>query len=108
MSDVDLIAYIGGGCRRGVAELARDGSAFDKHLYQTRLKCARQHLRWRGLKMPAKPTKAQPVTPAKRQRTPVAVQRPHAIQPDLFADAPAGLVERLWVLKEQRSAAAAA
>src|SRR5206468_6126647 len=59
ISDADLIAYIGGGCRRGVAELARDGSAFDKHLYQTRLSCAKKRLGWRGLTMPKRATKVQ-------------------------------------------------
>jgi hypothetical protein len=63
----ELIAYISGGCRRSVAELARgDVGLFDKHLYQTRLDCAKKHLAWRSLKMPAKPTKQKPVTPRRR------------------------------------------
>jgi hypothetical protein len=52
MSDDELIAYIAGRCRTEVAELAREGAIFDKHLYRTRLKCAKQHLEWRRLKMP--------------------------------------------------------
>ncbi len=52
MSDGELIAYIAGRCQAEVAELSREGTVFDKHLYRTRLKCARQHLEWRGLKMP--------------------------------------------------------
>jgi hypothetical protein len=59
MSDAELIAYIGGGCRRGVAELARDGSTFDKHLYQTRLNCAKRQAARRKLAMPKRATKAQ-------------------------------------------------
>jgi hypothetical protein len=56
MSDVKLIAYIGGRCRLEVAELAREGASFDKHLYRVRLKVAKQHLEWRGLWMPPRKT----------------------------------------------------
>ncbi len=80
MSDDELIAYISGGCRRSVAELARDNGIFDKHLYETRLKCAKRHLSWRGLEMPERQTKGKPVTPRKPARK-VVIE-----QPDLFED----------------------
>jgi hypothetical protein len=120
MSDADLIAYIGGGCRRGVADLARDGAVFDKHLYQTRLKCAKQQLRWRGLTMPKRSTKTQQQAKAdaaavaaarqQRQQRPrlVACEPIHYVQPSAPAGAaPAGIVERLRLLKAQRESAAA-
>jgi hypothetical protein len=82
MTNDELIAYVGSGCRREVSELAHAGGSrdldelrpngfkgitepvaeklpFDKHLYATRLKCARQHLGWRGLTMPKRTTKIQ-------------------------------------------------
>jgi len=59
MSDDELITYIGGRCRTEVAEMARDGSTFDKHLYSVRLKCARQHLQRRGLTMPSRKTRIE-------------------------------------------------
>ena len=71
MPTPDLIAYIHGGYRRELAELMRkcDTSAmFDKYKYRTRLKCAKQHLAWRGVALPAKPTKSIPYTPTKPQR----------------------------------------
>ena len=71
MPTPDLIAYIHGGCRRELAELARthhSAAAFDTHKYRTRLKCAKQHLGWRGVALPARPTKSTPYTPTKPQR----------------------------------------
>ena len=71
MPTPDLIAYIHGGCRRELAELARthdSAAAFDTHKYRTRLKCAKQHLGWRGVALPAKPTKSTPYVPTKPQR----------------------------------------
>jgi len=52
MTNDELITYVGGRCRTEVHELARDGSVFDKHLYATRLKCAKRQMQRRGLKMP--------------------------------------------------------
>ena len=110
MPTPDLIAYIHGGCRRELAELARNndnGAAFDKHKYRTRLKCAKQHLGWRGVALPAKPTKSKAYTPTKPQRPRAAPKaRPVACQPLRFeqpkpanADA-AGLIARLRARKE--------
>jgi hypothetical protein len=114
MSDADLIAYIVGRARASLLgvvdhteEQAPTISAFDKHLYATRLKCAKQHLAWRGLKMPAKPTKDKPVTPSKRRSAPVLFT-----EQLLLPDAPAGLatdgwsvIARLQMAKAQREAA---
>src|SRR6266702_4150634 len=64
-----------------VTEFNDSGIVRDPHYYRTRMECAKRELKWRGLKMPAKPTKEKPVTPRK------VVQRPPAVvQPDLFAD----------------------
>lgn len=117
MSDDELIAYVGGGCRRAVSELIRDGSTFDKHLYATRLKCAKQHLKWRGLKMPKRKSKvaeqaahdaaaAQKAVKRLEERQPrkrlVACEPIHYAQP---AEAPSGIVARLQALKAERAAA---
>lgn len=78
MTDAELIEYIRAGCRREVSELSRDGSAFDKHQYQTRLRCAKQHLGWRGLKMPEKATRIRTAKPGAAwlpDEVPVSSQR---------------------------------
>jgi hypothetical protein len=72
MPDAELIAYVTGCCRSEVAELAREGASFDKHLYHTRLKCAKQHLEWRGLTMPSRKTTLKPVTPKRKQAGPAS------------------------------------
>jgi len=59
MTNDELIAYIAGRCRTEAHELAREGSTFDKHLYQVRLKCARQQLAWRGVPMPTRKTRIE-------------------------------------------------
>ena len=114
MSTPDLIGYIHGGCKREVAELARIGSVFDKRKYQTRLKCAKQNLAWRGVTLPAKPTKPAPAAPTKPRRPrPVACQPIHREYP--AEPAPAGaapelqgsLTDRLRQLKAQREAVTA-
>lgn len=89
MATPDLIAYIHGGCRRELAELARKSdttlATFDTHKYRTRLKCAKQHLAWRGVALPAKPTKSTAYTPTKPQRPRAAPQpRPMACEPLRF------------------------
>lgn len=85
MTDDELIAYIGGRCRAQVLELAREKhieAAFDIGLYKARLKCAKQHLAWRGLVMPEKATNLKAVTPMKPKRVrPVACQQIHYEQP---------------------------
>jgi hypothetical protein len=63
MNNDELVAYITGGCRRDVAELSRKGALFDKHLYATRLKCAKQHLGWRGIRMPKRTTRIRSTRP---------------------------------------------
>ncbi len=111
MSDADLIAYIGGGCRRGMAELSRDGSAFDKHLYQARLKCAKQHLGWRGLTMPKRASKAAQQAQEAREDAQVdraaAAVRSAPARPFVRFEleplpADLGTVDRLQILKAQR------
>lgn len=94
MPTPDLIAYIHGGCRRELAELTRKSdttlATFDTHKYRTRLKCAKQHLSWRGVALPAKPTKSKAYTPTKPQRpraTPKA--RPVACEPVHYEQQPA-------------------
>lgn len=89
MTTPDLIAYIHGGCRRELAELARKSdttlATFDAHRYRTRLKCAKQHLAWRGVALPAKPTKSTAYTPTKPQRPRAAPQaRQMACEPLRF------------------------
>jgi hypothetical protein len=60
MSDDELITYVAWRCRSEVDQLRRQvpgensPAKFDSHLYQTRLKCAKQHMEWRGLRMPTK------------------------------------------------------
>src|SRR6266487_393083 len=88
MPDDELIAYIAGRCRTEVHERAREGVAFDQHLYQTRLKCARQQLEWRGLTMPTRKTRieqqarddAERAEQARKRATPPK-QRLRACQP---------------------------
>ena len=96
LSDQELITYIAGRARAsllGVVDHTEEQelnvNTFDKHLYIARLKCAKLQLARRGLKMPAKPTKEQPVTLTKPRQQQKAAQHPAALQPDLFADAPA-------------------
>ena len=89
MTDVELLAYVNGGCRREVAELARQHSGgaapFDRHKYQARLRCAKQNLAWRGVELTRKP--AQPSTkPSKPARAQVA--RLQACQPLRFEQQP--------------------
>lgn len=80
-TDDELITYIAGRARAELVTAPIDHTEeqpvkvnkFDAHMYQTRLKCAKQHLAWRGLKMPAKPTKEQPVTPRRLLATPAPV-----------------------------------
>jgi len=101
LTDAELITYVAGRARAsllGVVDHTEEQdlkvNAFDKHLYATRLKCAKLQLARRGLKMPAKPTKEKPVTPAKPRQHSIAMlggnyTAKHVAQPDLFADAPA-------------------
>ncbi len=115
MTTPDLIAYIHGGCRRELAELARKSdttlATFDMHRYRTRLKCAKQHLSWRGVALPAKPTKSTAYTPTKPQRPRAAPKaRPIACEPLRYeqptlpnADAN-GLIARLRARKEAQQA----
>jgi len=66
MTNDELIAYIGGRCHAEVVELAREKhekAAFDVGLYKARLKCAKRHLGWRGLTMPAMPTRIRSTRP---------------------------------------------
>jgi hypothetical protein len=103
MTDAELIAYVDGGCKREIAELARQRSIvtrFDQHKYQTRLKCAKRHLDWRGIVMPKAP--AQPsAKPSKPQRP--KAPKPVACQPLQFKQPPqvdyarvaAGIVDSL-------------
>jgi hypothetical protein len=98
MTNDELIAYVGSGCRREVSELSHDGTAFDKHLYATRLKCAKQHLGWRGLTMPKRTTKIQAAADDARVDAQAdwaaAVARPELVRPFVrFAveDLPASL-----------------
>ena len=113
MATPDLIAYIHGGCRRELAELARKNESaaiFDTHKYRTRLKCAKQHLAWRGVALPAKPTKSTPYTPTKPQRPRAAPKaRPMACEPLRFEQPMLtkqphanSLADRLRALKAQR------
>jgi len=85
MTNDDLIAYVGGGCRREIAALMCGGAVFDKHLYTTRLKCAKQHLGWRGLKMPKRATKIQVAADDARSDAQAdwaaAVVRPEPVRP---------------------------
>jgi hypothetical protein len=94
MPDAELIAYVAGRCRSEVAELAREGATFDKHLYRTRLRFAREQLECGGLTLPAKPTRLQPEPP--RQ---IIAPRPLPIvdQADLFSQSAASsrLIARL-------------
>lgn len=105
LSDQELITYIAGRARAsllGVVDHTEahvsTSSQFDKHLYATRLKCAKQHLAWRGLAMPSRETQQQPVTPRRRS---VVARAPRAAvdQADLFSSVPTSagwaLVERL-------------
>lgn len=85
MSNEDLIIYVAGRLRSEVADLAREGGHFDKHLYKTRLKVAKQHLEWRGLELPPKGTRLKPYR-----------------KPKPKAD-PGGLVERLKRKRDERT-----
>ena len=93
MTDAELLAYVNGGCRREVAELARQHSGgaapFDRHKYQARLRCAKQNLAWRGVELTRKPAQpsARPSKPARTKPT-----RLQACQPLRFEQHP--LVEQ--------------
>ena len=95
MTDAELVEYVGGGCRREVAELARKGGTFDRHKYQTRLRCAKQNLIWRGITMPEKQVREKSVTPSKPSRP----KRPalQACQPLRFEYPSAPAVEQRQV-----------
>ena len=91
MSNAELIAYVDGGCRREVAELARQRSVatrFEQHKYQTRLKCAKRHLDWRGIVLPKQP--AEPSVKPSRPKRPAPV----ACQPLRFDYSSAPTVEQ--------------
>ena len=121
-TDEELITYIAGRARAELITAPIDHteeqvskvSAFDAHLYQTRLKCAKQHLAWRGLTMPGRATKQQPVTPRQR-KTPEApaIGLVEIEQVNLFSGAPAvpaqpdgwSVIARLQAAKAQREAA---
>jgi hypothetical protein len=94
MSDAELIAHIDGGCRSEVNALARDGATFDVHQYQTRLKCAKRHLGWRGLEMPARKTRTKVYQKPK----------PEPKSATDFAIIARGIATRLHRMNEQRTA----
>ena len=102
MTNDELIAYVQGGCKREVAELARADKSFDRHLYKTRLECAKRHIEWRGLTLPSRGQK--PVTPHRQKR----VERPAAEQQGMLnlveceRRDTGGLVERLQAAKARR------
>jgi hypothetical protein len=62
----ELITFISSGRLVEATEFDHSGMVRDPHYYRTRMECAKRELKWRGLKMPDKPTKEQPVTPRKR------------------------------------------
>ena len=93
MTDAELVAYVDGGCRREVAELARQRSIatrFDQHKYQARLRCAKQNLQWRGVELPK-----QPAQPSARPSKPARAKQPRlqACEPLRFEIPPASQVE---------------
>jgi hypothetical protein len=97
MTNDELIAYISGRLRSEVAELAREGATFDKHLYQTRMRVAKQHLTWRGLAIPARRTRLRPHQP---RAQPPPIPKPSVEQHQLLEavsqpGAATGLIERL-------------
>jgi hypothetical protein len=122
MTDDELITYIAGRARAELITAPLDHteeqvskvSAFDAHVYQTRLKCAKQHLAWRGLKMPSRAAKQQPITPRRRKQPEApAVALVEVEQVNLFSDAPGALprydgpatIAALQTLRAQREAA---
>ncbi len=77
MTNDDLITFVASGLQAEIGELMRRDGVFDKRLYKTRRDCALNHLAWRGLELPAKPTRSKPVTPRRKAEKPAAVeQRP--------------------------------
>jgi hypothetical protein len=111
MTNDELIAYVVDGCRRDVAELSRGGGAFDKHMYQTRLRCAKQHLGWRGLKLPKRATRIRTARPGDAwlpDEVPVVIQLlPLESLPDSLPSVPSvlPLIERTHAAKADREAA---
>lgn len=108
MTNDELIAYVGGRCRTEVAEMARDGAIFDKHLYTTRLKCARRELQRRGLEMPSRKTRIAQQAAEDAQRAQQARQRLVPPKAPLVACQPRRYAQPVPVIEQSSAYDAAA
>jgi hypothetical protein len=97
MSNDDLLTYVCSRLRADVADLARQGEGFDKHLYKARLEHAKKHVAWRGLEWPKRGTKLKPYT------KPEVKPRPVVEQIDMLASVNVeSMTERLKRLRDAR------
>jgi DNA-binding Lrp family transcriptional regulator len=97
MSNDDLLTYVCSRLRADVADLARQGEGFDKHLYKARLEHAKKHVAWRGLEWPKRGTKLKPYT------KPEVKPRPVVEQADMLASVNVeSMTERLKRLRDAR------